>query len=453
MSSNPEVNEDGREEATTTVSVQDALAIAMQKHQSGEFAEAANIYRAILAAIPDQVDALHFLGVAESQLGHSDLALQCMGQALALVPDHADVLNNRGNVLREIGRLDAAEADYHRALVLRPNDAGTLSNLGVVLRARGDFEGAIAMYREAIKHNPKHTPAWQNLGSALESLQRESEALDAYREAARLAPDSAAHFFRIGFALYALGRIEEAVHAYRRCLALDPNHVRARHLLVACSGADTPLRAPDDYVRSEFDAFATDFDAKLARLEYRGPTIVSDAVDELFADPQLRLSVLDAGCGTGLCGPLLRPRASILTGVDLSPAMVALARARSIYDSLEVDELTTYLQRHHQTSDVIVSADTLVYFGDLQDVLSAAAGTLRPEGAVVFTLECAEPQEAPRGYRINPHGRYSHTRDYVLSVLGKAGFVDALIRSVETRKEAKAWVRGWLVSARLPARQ
>jgi predicted TPR repeat methyltransferase len=70
---------------------------------------------------------------------------------------------------------------------------------------------------------------------------------------------------------------------------------------------------------------------------------------------------------------------------------------------------------------------------------------------VVFTLECAEPQEAPLGYRINPHGRYSHTRDYVLGVLGKAGFVDPLIRTVETRKEAKAWVRGWLVSARLPA--
>ena len=451
MSSNPDVNEDGKDEVTTTVSVHDALAIAMQKHQSGDFAEAANIYRVIVAAIPDHVDALHFLGVAESQLGHSDLALQCMGQALALVPDHADVLNNRGNVLREIGRLNEAEADYRRALFLRPQDAGALSNLGVVLRARGDFEGAIAMYREAIVHNPKHTAAWQNLGSALESLQRESEALDAYREAARLAPESAVHFFRIGFALYTLGRIEEAIHAYRRCLALDPNQVRARHLLMACTGVDTPARASDDYVRSEFDAFATDFDAKLARLEYRGPTIVSDAVGELFPNPGLRLSVLDAGCGTGLCGPLMRPRASLLAGVDLSPGMVEQARTRGVYDSLEVEELTTYLRRHAQTSDLIVSADTLVYFGDLQDVLVAAAKTLRPEGAMVFTLECAEPQEAPRGYRINPHGRYSHTRDYVLSVLGEAGFVDPLIRTVETRKEAEAWVRGWLVSARLPA--
>jgi len=451
MSSNPEVNADGRDQVTTTVSVHDAMAIAMQKHQSSQFAEAANIYRTILAAIPDHVDALHFLGVAESQLGHSQVALQLMGQALALVPDHADVLNNRGNVLREIGRLDEAEADYRRSLVLRPQDAGTLSNLGVVLRARGDFEGAIAMQREAIVHNPKHTPAWQNLGSALESAQRESEALEAYREAARLAPESAAHFFRIGFALYTLGRIEEAVHAYRRCLALDPNQVRARHLLMACTGADTPSRAPDDYVRSEFDAFASDFDAKLAQLEYRGPAIVGDAVGEIFPDPGLRLSVLDAGCGTGLCGPLLRPRASLLAGVDLSSAMVALARARGIYDSLEVEELTTYLRRQRQTSDLIVSADTLVYFGDLRDILGAAAGTLRPRGAVVFTLECAEPQEAPLGYRINPHGRYSHTRDYVLGVLGKAGFVAPLIRTVETRKEAKAWVRGWLVSARLPA--
>jgi len=448
---NSDVNEDGKGEVPTTVSVHDAMVIAIEKHQSGGFTEAAHVYRAVLAAMPDHVDALHFLGVAESQLGHPTLALDLLRQAIALAPEHADVFNNRGNVLRELGRLDEAEADYRRCIALRPRDAGALTNLGLVLRARGDFDGAIAMHREAIVHSPKHTAAWQNLGSALESLERESEALDAYREAARLAPESAGDFLKIGFALSILGRIEEAANAYRRCLALDPHHTRARHLLMACTGVDTPSRAPDDYVRSEFDAFATDFDAKLTRLEYRGPTIVSDAVGELSFDPGLRLSVLDAGCGTGLCGPLLRPCASILTGVDLSPEMAALARARGVYDSVEVEELTTYLRRHIQTCDLIVSADTLVYFGDLRDVLGAAARTLRPAGAVVFTLERAEPPEAPRGYRINPHGRYSHTRDYVLGVLDQAGLVEASIRTVETRKENKAWVPGWLVSARLPA--
>jgi predicted TPR repeat methyltransferase len=455
MASNPHPNDndnaDGTDEGSTAVSVEEALAIAIQKHQRCQFAEAASIYRMILAAIPDQVDALHFLGVAESQLGHSKLALQLLGQALALVPEHADALNNRGNVLREMGRLDEAEADYRRSLVVRPRDAGTLSNLGVVLRARGDLEGAIAMLHEAVTHNPKHTSAWQNLGSTLETAQRKSEAVEAYREAARLSPESASHFYRMGFALASVGRTEEAADAYRRCLALDPNHAGARHLLVACTGVDTPSRASDDYVRSAFDTFAADFDTKLARLEYRGPTIVNDAVGELFPDPGLRLSVLDAGCGTGLCGPLLRPRASTLAGVDLSSAMVALAGARGIYDSLEVAELTSYLRGHPRTCDLIVSADTLVYFGDLREVLVAAAGTLHPEGAVVFTLECAEPQEAPLGYRINPHGRYSHTRDYVLGVLGEAGFVNPVIRAVETRKEFEAWVSGWLVSARAPS--
>ena len=41
-----------------------------------------------------------------------------------------------------------------------------------------------------------------------------------------------------------------------------------------------------------------------------------------------------------------------------------------------------------------MSADTLVYFGDLEPVLAAAAGALRPNGLFVFTLEHAAGDDA-----------------------------------------------------------
>ena len=57
--------------------------------------------------------------------------------------------------------------------------------------------------------------------------------------------------------------------------------------------------------------------------------------------------MLDAGCGTGLCGPLIAPYARRLVGVDLSERMLAQARARDVYDELVKGELTAYLGRLH----------------------------------------------------------------------------------------------------------
>ena len=47
-----------------------------------------------------------------------------------------------------------------------------------------------------------------------------------------------------------------------------------------------------------------------------------------------RLDVLDAGCGTGLCGALVAPFARRLLGVDLSEGMLAHAMEKSVYHEL-----------------------------------------------------------------------------------------------------------------------
>jgi predicted TPR repeat methyltransferase len=450
MSSNTGDREEQQEEEgdSETMSLDAALALGLQNQRAGRLAEAENIYLQILAALPDNVDALHLLGVAEHQMGRSEAAEKLISRALMLAPEHADALCNRGNVFQSLRRLAEAEADYRCALDLRPDDPNALSNLGTVLRARGDLEGAVARFRDVIARQPDHAPAWQNLGSTLQTLQRGPEALEAFREAARLAPESADMFRDLGGALCGEGRLREAVEMYRRCLLLAPDDACARHMLAACSGEGAPARASDAYVRALFDAYASTFDASLARLEYRGPALVAQAVDEIAGDLPPKAVVLDAGCGTGLSGPLLRGRASVLLGVDLSASMVALARARGVYDELVVDELARYLRQHAQTCDVIVSADTLVYFGDLGEILAAVAAALRPGGACIFTLERAEPADAPDGYRLNSHGRYSHTRDYVAGLVGDAGLVEAEIRETSSRKESKQWVPGWLVRAR-----
>ena len=117
-------------------------------------------------------------------------------------------------------------------------------------------------------------------------------------------------------------------------------------------------------------------------------------------DVSERFDVLDAGCGTGLCGPLLAPYARRLVGVDLSTGMLKQAEAKNVYDQLYKVELTAYLRDCPGEFDVIVSADTLVYFGPLESVARAAAGALRPGGRLIFTVEALLDGRPDVGYSL-----------------------------------------------------
>ncbi len=212
-------------------------------------------------------------------------------------------------------------------------------------------------------------------------------------------------------------------------------------------------------MQTTFDRFAASFDDVLTRLEYRAPALCGELVGRLLgpapAQRQDGLAVLDAGCGTGLCGPILRPYARSLQGVDLSTGMLARAAGRAIYDVLDEAELGAWLAARPAAWDLIVSADTLCYFGALDQAIAAAAGALRENGHLVFTVERTLEQDAAASpaFHLHAHGRYSHTEAYVRQVLADAGLETLQLDHVELRKEATKPVLGLLLGARKGARR
>ncbi len=425
-----------------------AVERAMRQHQAGAVSEAMAGYRHVLASAPDHVDALHFLGVAEHQEGNSEAARELMTRAAALAPDYVDVHVNLSRVLRRLGRLDEAEASLRRALALRPDHALAAGQLGTLLSARGQHEEAVTSLEIAAAGGPAQAELAHALGTSLEALGRFDEAIDALKAAHALRPGTEGSFRHLGAMLYARGRVDEAAGVYREWLERDPGCSEARHLLVACSGERAPERAPDEFVRGLFDRFASSFDDSLARLQYRAPSLVVEAARSVVGPPAGALEVLDAGCGTGLCGSDLRPFARRLVGVDLSGGMIERARGKGVYDALVEAELTAYLAGAPGAFDLVVSADTFVYFGALESLVGALARALRAGGHAVFTTERSEDDDAPDGHRLHPHGRYSHTDGYLRRTLATAGFVEVGARAVDLRMEAGQWVRGWLVTAR-----
>jgi predicted TPR repeat methyltransferase len=128
-----------------------------------------------------------------------------------------------------------------------------------------------------------------------------------------------------------------------------------------------------------------------------------------------------------------------------------LERARSIgcYDALEEAELTDFISSRKDAYDVIVSADTLCYFGNLQAVMAAVAAALRPGGFFIFTVERAEEGEdtIAAGFRINPLGRYSHAESYIVRALEEAGMKLKSVTHGTLRQEMGSPVAGLVVTA------
>jgi len=233
---------------------------------------------------------------------------------------------------------------------------------------------------------------------------------------------------------------------YRAWSSHDPASSTAAHLAAATSGEGIPERGSDAYVTETFDRFAATFDQNLANLGYQAPQLVATALIDALGGQRVLDSVLDAGCGTGLCGALLRPLARRLAGVDLSSGMIDAARIKGHYDELHVDELCRFMRGFTATFDAVVSADTFVYFGALEEGFAAAAQCLKTAGILVMTLE--EMDAGPgENYRLEPHGRYSHRLDYVRRALESAGF--RLARSDERvlRRERGADVLGLVTTA------
>jgi predicted TPR repeat methyltransferase len=426
------------------LTLDEAVAVALALQQAEQWAAAEDIYRTILEAAPDHADALHFSGVLAHQQGRSADAVALIERSLELEPQRADWYSNLGIVLQSRLSLDDAIAAYRTAIALDPSHANAHSNLGVVLRAKGELDEAEAAYRAAIRIDPGHADAYHNLGVLLNAQKRPREAALCFSRVITLRPKDPEARRLLALAHCTLGEVEQAVKIFEEWLEDDPNDPVALHMLAACSGRDIPARASDEFIETTFDTFAASFDSKLAKLLYRAPALVVEMLERAEVSPSKSLGVLDAGCGTGLCGLLLAPYARRLVGVDLSERMLAQAGERSVYDQLVKRELTDYLTGCAETFDLIVSADTLVYFGSLDEVVGAAENALRPDGRFIFTVEELDGSEHDDGYSLGTSGRYRHARDHVERVLTAANLQVEIVPA-ELRLEAGEPVAGLVV--------
>lgn len=208
-----------------TLTIQQALVLAIKHHTAGDLSKATRIYQRILRAAPNQPVALQLLGVIAHQEGNNDVAADLIGKALGLAPDYPEAHNNLGNVQRAQGRPDAAADSYRQAVALKPDYAEAHNNLGLALLAQLDFVGAIASYKTALGITPDYAQAHYNLGNAYKAQTKLDDAVASYKKAVTINPDHVPALNNLGNTLQMQGLMDDAIASYDQALAVDPENI------------------------------------------------------------------------------------------------------------------------------------------------------------------------------------------------------------------------------------
>jgi predicted TPR repeat methyltransferase len=280
--------------------------------------------------------------------------------------------------------------------------------LGRAHLAAGEIDAALSELRTASALGPAVADAALALGEALIAAGHLPAAVAEFERAARLDPDFAAARHALGLAWLEAGEPDRAIEILS-ALSGTPFAADAAGRIARAHAMKEANRSSPGYVRHLFDQFSADYDTRmLGMLEYRAHLILRELADLVLIERE-GLDVLDLGCGTGLTGAVFASMAHRLDGIDLSPRMIEQARARCLYDNLVVADLETELAKKGPCYDLILAADTLVYFGDLGIVFRGAQRRLKPGGFLFFTVE----RKGDEGYELGAKRRYRHSEAYL----------------------------------------
>jgi predicted TPR repeat methyltransferase/cytochrome c-type biogenesis protein CcmH/NrfG len=441
-------------------------------------------------ALAERGDAKSLVEIAERHMrdGRLDEAEAMNREAIARDPRHYIAHNNLGNILRHTGRLPEALRHFARAFEINPADAVVAHNLAMVLAEQFRFAEAVPFHRAAAALSPASADVRSAFGFSLTQIAEFDEAELHYREALKIEP---LHFHaRInlgltyaeqgktaqaleqtkflafaetmvgfphkayGILLARAGRAESARASFERHLSSHPGEADEIAMLLATVGGNLPARATERQISDLYAMQAERWDNGAAGGGgYQGHRLVAAALFELHADHAD--TVIDAGCGTGLVGELLRPRVRHLIGVDLSEQMLAQARQKRVYDSLQCGDLLAFLAAHPNGCDAVVSAATLIHFGELTPVFDAVARALRPGGLFVFTAfpNDDDPSAVAMG-ALNGQaqgGCFRHGADYIAHTAAACELSVALNRRDIHEYARKAAVPGLVVALRKAA--
>lgn len=337
----------------------------------------------------------------------------------------------------EQGHARSAAAKFQA--ILDAGRGGLLTRIALTrtLIASREFNRAIQVAREAAQLAPDMLDAALAFGNALAANADLTGAIGEYQRAARLSAGRQEPQMAIARLWAEIGEWDKAQDALDRAEAMGADTAA---LAAQIGRGRAASRFGDSFVRHLFDQFSADYDERmLGRLGYSAPAILRDLAAMFWGPKPAPRKTLDLGCGTGLSGKAFGDVAKPLTGVDLSPKMLAQAKATGIYETLIEADIEVWLAAETPGSfQTVIAADVFVYLGDLGPVFAGVSKVLACGGEFLFTVERGENADFGLGER----RRWRHSEDYLRRLGETYGFEPASLIAATLRHDAGLPVEG-----------
>jgi len=211
--------------------------LGLQQFRTGNFTEAAGLFKQVIELDPANSNAHNELGVTCVRMGRLEESLASFQTAINISPGFVEARYNLGTQYFKLARFEEAIHELTETVRIEPGHANAWNNLGVALARVDRHRDAISAYRSALQIRP----AWPETLVLIAISMFEVSPADAIaplKEAVRLDPYEADALNSLGVVYSKIGKTREAMQSFRQALATRPDYPPAMYNLGALSLAD-----------------------------------------------------------------------------------------------------------------------------------------------------------------------------------------------------------------------
>ena len=420
---------------------------ALTFYHQGNYKAALKEAEKVLKKNKKNTSALVIKGNVFYQNKNTEQALQYYMQAITIDSSDKSALLNAANIYYELKKYEKAIEFAQQVLKIDSMEKTALSIYGNSNIELENFEEAKKSFLQVLQLDSNDVWSYDSLSKIYQKTEDDKRAVECGWKAVELSEGSFEQQLNFGYLLYEIDN-EYAREYAEKWLEKYGKDKLVHHMGNAILNKQKIARSDSEYVSRIFDVFADDFDDILNTLNYCAPQLIEQELHRiLFSKKITKLSILDAGCGTGLCGGFLKKYARFhgLYGVDISEKMLQKAAQKKCYDKLIKQDLEAYFAHNKKQFDLIVSSDVLTYFGDLKNIINGFHNSLKKNGRIILTVSKNNVNE--NDYFLHPSGRFLHHRKYIENLLKNSGFQIENFSENILRNEGDKPVFGYVVSA------
>ncbi len=344
-------------------------------------------------------------------------------------PDFHYALFQLGIAQMSMHHWQGAEESFEKLRQDIPWDADIICNLAIVYWKQKKLKKSLSFFRFNLKHHPHHLETPNNLANLYVEYHHLAKAIQQYAQILYRQPKRYDIRFNLAACLQKKGWLDDAIFHYRQILQEHPTHYDSLYNLACLYWQKKDLTAAlfylktaqkiknephlqfmldtlfnqkmnlshhRDYVQNLFENYAHDYDKHLSQvLEYQLPYYLS----RYLSDKNFK-HVVEMGCGTGLCGQIIKKVSVHLRGVDFSKEMLKKAEQKNIYDELDCQDAIEFLNQHLQPIACLMAFDVSPYMPDFLKIFE-----FENIGEILLTIEISEiyPQNLEASGRISYH--------------------------------------------------